>query len=492
MAGIWERLFPLNRLGVKMSQSVIWLAAGSGAGRGLSLMKNMILTRLLAPEAFGLMAIILAINSAFESFTEVGIRKAIIQHPRGEEHKYLNGAWWFAIIRALALYCTAYAASPWVAQFYNNSGLISLMRIGFLSILFNGMMSSRAYVAIKNMNFARWVIIYHGGDACGILMTISLASFYHNVWALVFGFAFGALARAVLSFVICPYRPGFSFDKSLLKDLFKYARGMLGIPVLTFIFMRADVFVLGKLCSPSSLGLYVMAAALARIPFELVTSIMNQIIMPTFSKMQTEKDKINKVLIDVTKVVAILGFPLLLFVSLYGQDVLSLAYGSQYAEAAAPFAVIFAASLMRTCSVPIAQVYFATAHPELHRLFVGVRAILIIILVIPCVKWFGLTGAAAAGLVSMLISYFFQILTLRRLTQLDLWSYCRLFISALAISPCVVLIWVITYKILPSHLYLRLLSGIFGCLLSYIISAYGAMRIEKWSIRLIGKHATHF
>ena len=82
----------------------IWLGIGGGSEHFLRLVRNMILTRLIAPEAFGVVAIVLAINTFFESFTQIGIKEAIIQNPRGSEYVYLNGAFWISAIRGAVLY----------------------------------------------------------------------------------------------------------------------------------------------------------------------------------------------------------------------------------------------------------------------------------------------------------------------------------------------------------------------------------------------------
>src|SRR3990172_12594762 len=77
-----------------------WLAGGSLAEQAFRFARNMLLARLLAPEAFGTIAIILSVCSAIQSFTDIGIREALIQNPKGAERKYVGAAWWLALFRA--------------------------------------------------------------------------------------------------------------------------------------------------------------------------------------------------------------------------------------------------------------------------------------------------------------------------------------------------------------------------------------------------------
>ena len=108
-----------QRLKERAVRGGAWLGAGTGIEQGLRFLRNIILTRLLAPEAFGLMAIVLALNTAFESFTDVGIKQAIVQNPRGQTREYLNGAWWFSCIRAVVLYGLAFWSAPFLERFYD-------------------------------------------------------------------------------------------------------------------------------------------------------------------------------------------------------------------------------------------------------------------------------------------------------------------------------------------------------------------------------------
>ncbi|MCG6534964.1 MAG: oligosaccharide flippase family protein, partial [Syntrophales bacterium LBB04] len=162
--------------------------AGNVGEKSLRLLRNIVLTRILMPEAFGIMAIIMAINMALESLTQIGTNLSIIHNERGRENVFLNGAWMLSIGRALMLFVIAFMAAPWIAELYENPELITLMRVGFISILINGTMSPRAYVALKDLEYRKWVIISHGGNAIGIAFTVVLALVLTNVWALVIGF----------------------------------------------------------------------------------------------------------------------------------------------------------------------------------------------------------------------------------------------------------------------------------------------------------------
>src|SRR4030042_3650986 len=104
------------------------LAVGTVVERGLRFVRYVILTRILAPDQFGLMAIVMVAASAFDALTEVGIKQSVIQNKRGADPEYLNVAWWFQAVRGLGLFSVAFLAAPWISSFYERPELSRLLR----------------------------------------------------------------------------------------------------------------------------------------------------------------------------------------------------------------------------------------------------------------------------------------------------------------------------------------------------------------------------
>jgi O-antigen/teichoic acid export membrane protein len=461
----------------RAAKGTLWIGMGNALEQVMRLVRNMILTRMIAPEAFGMMAIVLAVNAAFESFTQIGVKEAVVQNPNGDQREFMNSAWWLACGRALALYSAVYLAAPWVADFYGQVEITPLMRVAFLSLLFSGLMSTRAYVALKQMRFKAWTVVFFGGGILGVVTTIALGVYLKSVWALVIGFTIEGAARCFLSFVICPFLPRLHFKREYTASLFKYTRGMIGLPILTFIFMKTDVFVIGRFFAFENLGLYAMASSMAWLPFNYITNLVGQVMMPAFSECQQDTRLINDWTLKVTGLIAYLGFPLLAGVSLCGREFLSLVYGPAYAAAAGPFALIFATALLRTTTVPIASVYLALGRPQLHRLFTAIRAALIVILIYPLLKWLGINGAALAGLAAMALSYGVQVLQLRNVTGMRWTVYSAPLIKAAALSMVVILIWKLAmWTISPSGI-MRLITAGSACILAYALGAWHLRRI---------------
>lgn len=437
--------------------------------QGLRFIRNMILTRILAPEVFGIMAIVLAINAFLDSFTEVGIKQAIIHHEQARENLFLNTAWWFATLRSLILYALAFLIAPAIANFYDNPEIVSIMRLAFLAILFKGMMSIRSYVAVKDLKFNRWAVINHGGGIIGIVIAVLLAFYLKNIWALVIGFTAESFFRFTLSYIICPFLPSFSITRENFYALYKYAMGMLGLPILTFIFMRIDVFVIGKLHSEYDLGLYSMSVTLAYVPLMFLSSVISDIAMPHFASLQKKNSELRKALIKVTYLITYFSFPIVVFILVYSESILIIIYGKEYAAVSIAFSILAVTAFLRLLSVPIAGMYMAIGEPGKHRFFTIIRASLMIMFIYPAVKYFGLVGGASAGLTAILVGFVLQLNKLKEIISLNKKKYIMSLVPAACFSSLIIIIWVITNSFTTGMPLREILAGLASCIIVYLL-----------------------
>jgi len=417
------------------------LGAATGVERTLRLARNMLLARILAPEAFGTMAMVIAASSIFETLSDAGVRQSIIQSKGGADADYLNVAWWFQSIRGLGLYLVGILAAPWVSHFYRMPELLPLMRVAFIAMIFNGLVSPRAYVLEKKLQFGRFVILTQGSGLLSTLLTIGLAFYLQNVWALVIGLVAEAVIRCILSFVLCPLSPKISIDRGSLKELLNFARGILGLSFLTVIIRQMDIIVLGKVVSgPGLLGVYYLALQLADQPVQLFDQIVGRVLLPAFAEKQDNKESICRAMLAIARATGVLGIPLLAFAISCARPILSIVYGSKYGEAAIPFSLLCVWGLVFTQAINVASIFLGMGLPRLHRRAVALRGLLLAGLIYPATVYWGLTGAAAAVLAAYSAGLIVPFGWLRKLIKLDLTEYMRswlpgLLLSALVLAP---------------------------------------------------------
>lgn len=460
-----------DSLKAKVLRGGAWLGSGTVAEQAARFGRNIVLTRLLAPEAFGAMAIVLSVGSVLQSFTDIGVREGLVQNPNGGEDRYVDTAWWLGLGRAFSLAAALFAFAPLVAKFYGNVELRALLRLATLGVVLGGASSPRAHVAMKEMKFGKLAAIGNIGGICGVAITVILSFMIRNVWALVIGSCAESAARCILSFIFCPYVPSLRWNKVAARDLLRFSRGVFGLSFLNLIFARADIFVLAKLYSPSALGLYTMAIYLVQTPTNFIMNMLGQTLMPAFSQIQGDAKRTNRILIQVSSVIAMLGLPALAFVLYCGRSLLTLAYGPRYGALTGALGLASCVALVNLLNGQITTVFYARGFPHLHRRAVAVMATAMVVVIYPLAKWLGPLGGQVACLLAVVVGYLLQVARVQKLTSLDLVPYWKgLWISGLASLTVVAVGLSMRPFAVLARPGVNIAIGIAGCLLACILA----------------------
>jgi O-antigen/teichoic acid export membrane protein len=430
----FDRLLLSGTLRAKATRGAMFLGGGSVAEQASRFARNMLLTRLLAPSAFGAMAIVMSSSAIVGALTEVGLRAAVVQNPRGGEKAYLNAGWWMGMGRALSAYLIIFALAPWVAHFYGNAELSALLRVTLLGTLFDGAMSPRSILLQKEMRFGRWMAISNVGAICGVLLTVILSFTIGGVWALAIGYCSENVFRCLISYILCPGLPSLGWDWHAARELYSYSRAAFGLSFFNLIYSRTDIFVLGRLFSATQLGLYTMSVALVQTPSVFLTAMLAQTLFPAVAHVQEDKERVNRIIIEVTSWLILLGLPSVVGIYLCGRSLLLIAYGSRYVAGAGPLSVAAIAVFLNVLNVVITCVFSGLGRPELHRRAVAASAVVMIITIYPACKLLGVIGGQVSALLAISVSYLLQVLRTRGITGLDLLRYGRAFVPTLLVS----------------------------------------------------------
>jgi O-antigen/teichoic acid export membrane protein len=435
-------LFRSDGLKGRVFRGGMWLGGASFFEQAVRFGRNMLLTRLLAPEAFGAMAIVQSATTLVQMTVDVGAREALIQNPKGADDTHVTAAWWMTACRSSCIYLAIYVLAPFISRFYGNPELVTLTRLVSLAILFDGFISPRAFIAMKQMKFWKWALINNGGGMVGVITTIVLGFVIRDVWALAIGFCSENAARCILSYIICPYRPKLPHFETV-RELMRFSKGLVGLALFNMVFMRADVFVLGKLYAPAALGLYSMAVYLIQTPSVFITNVMNQTLLPALSRVQDDSARVNRIVLQITSATWWFGLPAVAFVIFCGRSLLTIAYGPRYAAGATALGLASVTVILNLLNNQITQVFYAKGKPQLHRRAVAAMAVVVVVLVYPLARLLGLWGGQLACLIAILIGYGLQIERIHSVTGMRISTYFKEFPVPLCLAGLVSVPWLL-------------------------------------------------
>ena len=462
-ASIKEK-FAGDSLRAKCFRGSIALTGGTLVERSFRFVRTVVLAKILMPSSLGRIALVTTAAMIFEAINEVGVKHSVIQNARGAQKEYLNVAWWFQAVRASCIFAIAWLLAPMISRFYEDTGMLMLLRVTFISILFNGLISPRVHVLEKQFDFKKAVILTQTSAMISTLSTIALAVYLRNEWALVIGFVLEPAMLCTLSHVLCPFKPAFSIDRESFKDILHFARGMLGLPILTLVAFQLDVIVLGKMVSKELVGMYFLAFALASVPRQLFGRIVGRLLVPVFSKKQDDLAELRQSVLNIVSVCSVVTIPLAMFFITTSGALLVTVYKSAYSAVAIPFCLLSVIIVLRIQSIILASMYIAIGRPGYHRAFVGLRACVLTVLIYPAISAGGVVGAASAVLIAESAGFIAQIVFMQKRISLLVSDYFNSMLPGIAVSVIVVVPAVLLSIIGLDHNLIRISVGMGGVL----------------------------
>ncbi|MEM8730021.1 MAG: oligosaccharide flippase family protein [Pseudomonadota bacterium] len=369
-----------------------------GGSQVLRLLSNLVLTRLLFPEAFGLMALVQVVLVGLEMLSAVGVRVTIIQHPRGRDPLFLNTAWVVQIGRGVLIWLVVLAAAGPVSAFYGHEELQFLLIVAGISVVISGFQSTNMASANRELVLGRLTIVELGAQTLAILMMILLAWLTGSVWALIFGRITMAISLVTLSHTILPgirNRP--AWDPKAFWDIFHFGKYILFGSAAAFVISNGDRAVLGKFVSLAELGVYNIGFVMATLPIVVARRLSSQILLPYFVHAREGDTGLQRQRIRRARSAVALGFiSVSLFLALIGDWLIGVLYSDAY-RLAGPLTVLIALAFIPSIILEAYSQYLLASGRSAHQsILVTMQASLQLALMIFFVGQYGLIGAVMA------------------------------------------------------------------------------------------------
>jgi O-antigen/teichoic acid export membrane protein len=251
--------------------------------QGLRLVSNLILTRLLFPEAFGVMALVSVVLVGMVMFSDVGVSASISQHKRGDDEGFLNTAYAIHVFRGTMLWLVTCAIAWPLAQFYHAPQLASLLPVAGVTLLIAGFNPTRIDTATRHLLLGKVTLLDLIAQVIGIVAMVVLAILFQSVWSLVIGAIIGSAAKLVLMEVYLPGpRNRFHWERAAGHDLVHFGKWIFLSTACGFLLSQGDKAIFGHYLSLDQLGIYNIGYFLASFPLMLARAVNSRIMIPLY------------------------------------------------------------------------------------------------------------------------------------------------------------------------------------------------------------------
>lgn len=382
-----------------------WTLGGHVAGQLLRLGSNLIMTRLLVPEMFGVMALANVILVGLQLFSDFGLGQSIVQSRRGNDPSYLNTVWTAQILRGgliwllalgigLAIYLLGMAQWLPAGSAYAAPILPYIIAVLSFNALIGGFASTRLATANRNLALGRITLIELASQVAALTLMIGWALWDRSIWALVVGSLLASALRVFLSHAILPGEKNFPhWDPEAFREILGFGKWIFLTSILGFLSANGDRLLLGGLTDPTTLGLYATAFFMVSALQEVFSKFIGNVAFPAFSEVVRERREALKrtyykfrLPLDVTTLLAT-G---LLFSA--GHLLIQFLYDDRY-HAAGHMIEILCIGMFEVRFSLAGQCFMAMGMPKLLAPIILIRLVALFGLMPLAFNWWGLDGA---------------------------------------------------------------------------------------------------
>ena len=312
-----------------MAKGVMWTVLFKFVTRGIGLISTVILARLLVPADFGLVAMAMAIVAGLEILSAFNLDVVLIQN-QNAERKHYDTAWSFNLVAGAVQALILVFIAPLIAHFYNDPRLQMIVYLLALGRLVGGAENIGMVAFRKDLQFHKDFKFQVIKKMAGFTITMGLAFWLRNYWALIGGMLAGTFAGVVLSFAMQSYRPRFSF--AAVGELFHFSKWLLINNFLYFAIQESSSFILGKLGGSHALGLFTVSYEISNLPSTDLVAPINRAIFPGYAKMAGDMGVLQQGFLNILSAIALFVLPIGAGIALTAGPLVHLMLGAKWGE----------------------------------------------------------------------------------------------------------------------------------------------------------------
>lgn len=441
----------------KAAKGIVWSVIQKWGRIGVSSLTFILLSRLLDPKQFGLVALASTFTAFVEIFLDQGLSAAIIQRS-DLDREHLDTAFWISVLSGIVLTTGGIATAGIVATLYKEPSLepvLSWLSVGFV---ISALSSTQTAILQRDLAFKSLAARSLVATIVSGVISVSMAIAGFGVWSLVAQELTRGVAGAIVLWRASDWRPGFGLSRKHYKELFTFGISVFGNNVLKVVITRSDDFLIGFFLGPTLLGYYTIGYKLLLIIIRMVTGITNAVAFPTFSRLQNKPERMRIAFYKVTQYTSLLAFPVFIGMATLAPELVPAIFGDKWAPSIPVMQVLAFIGILQSVMFFNGSVMRASGKPSWEFGLMLLNAIFSVIGFLFAVNY-GIVAVAASFVIVGYLLAPLSYAAVRRLIQIQFGAYLRqyaapLFASLLMVMGIMALKHVINIR--GANLYLQL------------------------------------
>jgi O-antigen/teichoic acid export membrane protein len=384
----------------------------------MSFIQIVVAARVLDPEVVGLVAVFYIIQGVVEAYTVTGLGKAIIQRSDiGQEH--LDTTFVSHSCRGVFLALLVFFGAPYIVSWMGVTDAKSVIQAMSIVMVLQGLRNPGVLMFLRNLTFRQQFIWSATGSLVRFVSTLTLLYLLENEWALVFGVILQEFVLLVLSYTLSNIRPNFRWNRSAFFALFSYGKWVLLSAVIATIDRQGNQIAAVNLLGEEALGILFVTLQISRAPVTFTQQLKN-VLFPVFSRLQESSQKVKSLYEKSSAIVAFIGFPLAGCVIYFSVTFTQLFFKPAWVGIAGILGIIVCANTIESLNGLTISLFNSQGHPKIAFYNNLVRAVVIVITIVPLVMILDIKGIAVAYLLKAFAAFLYCSLALRRVMGRDM------------------------------------------------------------------------
>lgn len=305
----------------------------------INLIYNAILSRILTPEDFGIVAIVNVFVTFFMLFADMGLGSAVIQH-KSLSKMEINHIFSFTGYLALFLGLIFAAFSIPLAWFYTDGVYVPIGILLSVSLFFNTLNMIPNAVLLRNKRFKTVGIRTVTVAIMSSILTILLALIGFKYYSIVFNSIFFAFFTFIWNYHTTKLKFTFRFNMESVRKIKSYSSFQFGFNIINYFSRNADNLLIGKIMGNTALAFYDKAYRTMLYPVNNLTNVITPVLHPILSDYQSDKQYIFNQYIKVVKILSLLGAFITAYCFFAAEEIIVILYGKQWLEAVPSFQLL--------------------------------------------------------------------------------------------------------------------------------------------------------
>lgn len=272
--------------------NLLWRFAERCGAQAVSFLVSIILARLLAPEAYGTIALAMVFINILQVFVDSGMGTALIQKKDADDLDF-SSVFYFNIAACLVLYAGLFLAAPSIAQFYGDPALTALVRALSLTVVVSGVRNIQQSYVSRHLLFKRFFFSTIGSTLASAVVGIAMAYAGFGVWALVGQSLSNVVTGTIILWATVPWRPRRMFSWQRLKSLLSFGWKLLVSSLLDTGYNNLRSLIIGKLYSSADLAYYNQGDKLPNLVITNINTSIDSVLLPTMANEQDDHARVR-------------------------------------------------------------------------------------------------------------------------------------------------------------------------------------------------------